>query len=382
MLNTFNKFLVVSLVLGFGLTTYSKQANIQIKIDTNSFYNTSDSNNNLKIETNTNSKNVEIKDNTGSTINTEALAQESIGAKVSDQKIASPVTDSTTAVTSDSTTTQKTETDISPILAPFIPSTPLPTTQPVVTPTVQPPIVPIVIPTETTIVQPVVDSTVAPTIEQVLPLEEVKIVTPILEPTVEIVPLSDDFTAEEKPAIQSKIISKPTQYSVRGGFGFGTFTSIEDISSKFSFGFAVGYDVDPVMNIEFQYIFSEYEDSYNYNYGASVSGYNFDQSDFGLILNYKIIPNHDYNLILRGGLNYVYRSAHNSYTGDTNNSNSFGVIFGIAGDYRVSKNLFITSQLDYNTSLTSSGYNSTSSPLFLVADESYMTLNFGLKFLF
>lgn len=191
-----------------------------------------------------------------------------------------------------------------------------------------------------------------------------------------------EVVAEDKKEVTPEEDS--SRFSARGMFGFGKFTTIDDIKTSFAFGFAVGYRFKPRYTVEFQYLRSEFEDTYNYNYYTTynISGYKLFQNDMGVILNYNLVPRHDYNIYLRGGFNIITRSAHNDFTGETNKSNAFGSVFGIGADYKIGKNLAIAGQVDYNLSLSSSGYNHVSSPLFLVNDENFMNINVGLKYKF
>ncbi len=236
---------------------------------------------------------------------------------------------------------------------------------------------------------------VAPTVVQPVVIQETQ-VKPIiipntdntLLPTHPIVVHPGDVTEvidNTKPIVVDKIIEKKSsRFSVRGQFGFGTFTTIDDIYTNYSLGFAVGYDLTKDLNLEFQYSWSEYEDFYNYDYYTQslISGYVFDQQDFGFLLNYKFVQHISYNVYARGGINFTSRSAYNYFTGYTNSSSGISALIGIGTDIRIDKNFFIVGIIDYNLSLSDSGYNNVSSPLFLAGGEDFVQFNLGLKFKF
>ncbi|MCO5113280.1 MAG: porin family protein [Bdellovibrionaceae bacterium] len=155
------------------------------------------------------------------------------------------------------------------------------------------------------------------------------------------------------------------------------------MNSTFSFGFAFGYDLNPRLNIELQYIFTEFEDTYNYGYYGGY-GYDakFDQNDLAVILNYKVLPAGPVRLLLRGGLNYSYRSVRDSYWGDTDSSTSILALIGLGAEVKIIPNLYVTGVLDYNLNLDNSGLSYDPSPLDLVSGENYTNFNVGLKYKF
>jgi outer membrane protein W len=360
-------------------------ANIHINVDAKSYINNFNSNNTStkKTRTEKNSNKIEIKDNTESTITSEVSKDKKsdsenttiapISNLASDEKLIAPVIDNSkieaqppVAELATKSESEKLEVQaIEPVKAPedisveesFIDEAVL----------------------DAVVVEPAVASpSEAPTITPVEMSPEIIIVEPAQ---------SEEQILKESPTeviaiAKSAEVTSSSPFSIRGFYNFGKFTSISDISSNYSLGMSLGYDLNPDMRIDFQYAFSKYEDTYDYSYSALVSGYKFDQHDFAVILNYKIIKDQDFNIYARGGLNYSYRKAYDFYSGYTNSSNSLGAVLGVGADYKVAKNLAITSNLDYILSLTSSGGNDIASPLYLVENENFLNISFGLKFEF
>lgn len=325
--------------------TGSSNSNISTTTNINA-----NSNNNTSTQTEDNSNKVEIKDNAGSSIGSEITNPTNPAAKAAVQQNVS---------------------------------------NPQVTPSVVPQGSPI---QDSKVLSPVINQAPAKIVE------EVKIVKPldpvIQHPVHEATTLpahphqpivSDDFTEIAKDVVKAKIVDTIlNRYYVRGTYGFSDYTSIEDITSNYSLGIAFGYNLRPNYSIEFQYIFTEYEDTYNYNYYESLntSGYIVDQNDYSLIFNFKLMNRIDYNFFLRGGFTYSYRTSYNWISGFTNSANAFGAVFGLGGDIRVARNLFITGILDYNLNLSTSGYDYYTSPLYLVNGENFISFNFGLTYQF
>ncbi len=359
---------------------------IQIKVDANTYnlYQTDNS-----FSTKTDSKNIEIKDNVDSNISSENK-NSSINTQNKDSNLNTDLSKDKTTETNikDSQITNKESSDIikdSTVSEEIKTSSPEVVVQPPVekvevteepkviveTPKVEVPVKDVEIP---------VKEEVKPEIVIAPPAEE-SFEEPILDkPVTEIAP---DPKLDVKEVIVAKhILIKP--YSIRGTLGYGMFTSIDDISTNYSFGFAFGYDLNHKMNIEFQYAFSEFEDNYDYGSysGSAISGYKFNQNDFSALFNYKLISNRDFTIYSIGGLNYASRSAENSFTGGTNSSNSFSAVFGLGTDIKINHDLFFTANFNYNLNLTGSGYNQTSSPLYLADSEDYIIFNFGLKYKF
>lgn len=192
-------------------------------------------------------------------------------------------------------------------------------------------------------------------------------------------------THEVKPEAEHAVAQQPlSKFSLRGTFGFGKFSNFEDITSKYSLGFAVAYDLNDIYSLEFQYIFSQYEDNFDYDFFTQLntSGYVFDQHELAIILNYKVLPMNGFDISLRGGFNHTSRSAYNNFTGETNTAQGGSAILGAKADVKIARNLSLVGILDYNVSLRSSGYNEVSSPLFLVGGENFWQMNFGLKYQF
>lgn len=206
---------------------------------------------------------------------------------------------------------------------------------------------------------------------------------PAVTETTTTVPTNPEVLHEATTTKVATTYNKPKRFSVRSAIGYGSFTTISDINSTYSFGFGLGYDITRRLNVELQYIFSEFEDTYNYGYGG---GYAYDskfgQNDIAVILNYKVLPKGPFKINLRGGLNYSYRSVRDSYWGYSDSSNALAAIIGIGADFHIANGIFITGNIDYNLNLNDSGYSYEPSPLDLVAGENYVNFNIGVKFKF
>lgn len=390
MLASLTKLVLIISLLSTGLSSYAQdltsdteqkpkdaKANIQIKVDANTYnFNTIDN----SFSTKSDSKNVEIKDNVDSNINTENK-NSSINTENKDSNISTDLSKDKNTETEikDSQITNKESSDItkdSTVSEEIKTSSPEIVVEPKtekVEVTSEPKVIIEPVKTDTTVkdVEPAVKEEVTPVIIISEPVKE-SFEEPIAKPVTEIV----------KESVKHK--SQTVPFSIRGSLGYGLFTSIDDISTNYSFGFAIGHELNNKLSVEFQYIFSEFEDNYNYSsyYGIPISGYKFSQNDFAALLNYKLISNHDFSIYAIGGLNYALRKADNSFTGDTNSANSFSAVFGLGTDIKINKDLSFNANFNYNLNLTSSGYNQISSPLYLASGEDYVIFNFGLKYKF
>lgn len=227
---------------------------------------------------------------------------------------------------------------------------------------------------------------------KVLEVEEVDEIEKV-EETAEVMPEVSDETkdssvlwAPQGSASTSISTYQPTddslkRFSLRGVLGYGTYTTIADINSDYSLGFSFGFDINDRLTLEAQYIFTDFVDNYIYSYYGSDNQFN--QTDFAAIMNYKILPQGFFQIMLRGGLNYSYRTARDSYWGFSTNSENLLLLLGVAADIRLTPNMYLTGNMDYYLSLTGTHRNSgyyTPNVLHLVNGQNYTNFSVGVKF--
>lgn len=342
----------------------STQKNIQINVDAKKFYNNSVNN----INNNINLENVSI-DNTKTEIknNKDSLIQKDVSESTTTKQ------DTKTDVSNQEMTVKKDSENVSTEANTTETNVNVETTvdnstvdnSPVVVEPVTPPVV--VDPVPPVVVDPVPPVVVDP-VDPVPPV----VVDPVdpIDPPVVVDPVPGD-----------EIAKKETKYFVRGGFGLGTFTTLSDVESNYSFGLGFGYDINDRLNIELQYTLTEFEDTYSYN-GYYSHDQVFKQSDFAAVLNYLVLHRGSFDLRVRGGLNYAHRTYSDEYYGYSNSSNSMSVILGLGGDIKVDKNVFITANADYYYNFSDNGYNIELDTLDLVAGQNYFIFNIGVKYKF
>lgn len=210
--------------------------------------------------------------------------------------------------------------------------------------------------------------------------------TPDEDTTVESEVIIDesDTESDDTMAVSESAIFGAPKFSVKGTLGYGKYTTISDVDANYSFGLSLGYDLNDFLTLELQYIFTEYQDTYNfgyYGYGSTYEG-KFNQNDLGLILNYNVLSLDAVKLMARGGLNFSHRS-HRDYYGYSESASAFLVMIGGGLDIRLLENLYFTSHIDYNLNISGSKQSyGGGSLLDLVAGESYANYNLGLKFKF